>query len=217
MQYLYVVGWAAYWLFWNSVAMGVRNITSLGQKVGEEADGKVVGFLHAVTSLLCLWRWPQQALSCSTGYFLWELIHSLLTTRVDKSMRFHAVMCFTGYALFLTHGDTQKMWWAHVFLIYEVSTIFMHIAWFMHKLARDSRGTFWAKALFFLTFLIFRVVFGTILTMHYISIELKSQQWTLVEIYHAVLIVSSWFLNLFWFVKLLRMLSSCNPENSKKK
>jgi len=214
---LSVIAWAAYWLMWNGMAAGVRNISKLGDRLSAEADGKVVGFMHAVTSLLCLWMWPAEALPCSTGYFLWELVYSFATTRVDKTMRFHAVMCFTGYALFLTHGDAQKLWWAHVFLIYEVSTIFMHIAWFMHKLARDSRGTFWAKALFFLTFLIFRVVFGTVLTAHYISIEIAHEQWTLVGMYHAILIVSSWFLNIFWFVKLLSMLSSCNPENNKNK
>lgn len=214
---LSVLAWAAYWLMWNGMAAGVRNISKLGERLSGEADGKVVGFMHAATSLLCLWMWPDEALPCSTGYFLWELVYSFASTRVDKTMRFHAVMCFTGYALFLTHGDAHKLWWAHVFLIYEVSTIFMHIAWFMHKLARDSRGTFWAKALFFLTFLIFRVVFGTVLTAHYISIEIAHEQWTLVGVYHAILIVSSWFLNIFWFVKLLRMLSSCNPENNKNK
>lgn len=212
-MHVHVLLWTAYWFFWTIVAAGVR-LSFFEQKLDEQADGRVVGFVHAATALTLLATWTDQALPCSTGYFLWELLYSFMARDVDKSMRFHAIMCFTGYALFLTHGEADKVWWARVFLVYEVSTVFMHVAWFMHKMWRDSPCTFCAKVIFFFTFMFFRVMLGTALTIHYLHSELEKDisTWTMVGVYHAILVLSSWILNLYWFTKLIRMLSSCDPD-----
>jgi len=96
----------------------------------------------------------------AAGYFLWDLFMCIVYFK-DYGIGFtlHAIFCLYTY---LVHLIPIFQWYGMVFLLFELSTPFINLAWMMDKAgvknAAVIKGNF---ALAVLTFFFVRIIFGT--------------------------------------------------------
>ena len=86
---------------------------------------------------------------------------------------FHALACFSVFFLSFVLESNKvpfAQYFGGVFLLFEVSTLFLNICWFCDKTGRTGTKFQWtAGILLLITYFAFRVCFGTYMLSSFVS------------------------------------------------
>ncbi|KAG2189708.1 hypothetical protein INT46_010086, partial [Mucor plumbeus] len=109
-------------------------------------------------------RWAADIYSISCGYFLWDTIIAVYFYKYQGiSMVFHGIASFS---VFIFSFRPFVNYYGAIFLMYELSTIFLNFHWFMDKLGwTGSKIQLVNGVVLLLTFLGARIVFGTYMSL----------------------------------------------------
>ncbi|KAF9585883.1 hypothetical protein BGW38_000236 [Lunasporangiospora selenospora] len=187
-------------------------------------DVHVVSSVHAV-SIVCLsvpLLWNEsllqdkifgydfhagQVYAVACGYFLWDSIHSIRHFKdFGLGFVFHGLCSF---GVFIFSFRPFLMYYGSVFLMFELSTPFLNIHWFMDK--TGLTGTFFQLVngiILLAVFLCARIIFGVYMSYQtYISVTAVIDQVPthLLVVYGVANIVLN-TLNLYWFYKMIESL-----------
>ncbi|KAG0358180.1 DUF887-domain-containing protein [Gamsiella multidivaricata] len=187
-------------------------------------DVHVVSSVHAITIVLLsaplLWNetliknkvfgydfYAGQVYAVACGYFLWDTLHSIRYMKeFGIGFVFHGI-CSFGVFIFSFRPFLQ--YYGSVFLMFELSTPFLNIHWFMDKLSMTGSIYQLINGIILLAvFFSARIVFGLYMSYHaYVSVMdvLHQVPWHLIIIYSAANVVLN-SLNLFWFYKMIESL-----------
>ncbi|KAF8334217.1 TLC domain-containing protein [Cantharellus anzutake] len=199
---------------------------NLKKNVRSNWDAHVVSMAHAVTIIPLAYSFKMKGspsleedhafgwdpeigsiIGISIGYFMWDSIHCILDM-TDFGFIVHATLCLAvylnGYRPFLAY-------YACSFLLWELSTPFLNIHWFLDKLGMTG-GFFQLinSAVLLVSFFGARLVFGTYSSYEFINTmqELKANHQISTIFYAAYLFgnVSLNLLNWIWFFKMIKAL-----------
>ncbi|KAI8343075.1 TLC domain-containing protein [Chlamydoabsidia padenii] len=158
--------------------------------------------------------WAANIYSISCGYFLWDTFVALHYIKYQGiSMVCHGIASF---AVFIFSYKPFVNYYGAIFLMYELSTIFLNFNWFMDKIGWTGTRAQLINGIFLiLAFFSARVVFGIYMTI---------QMWTdiyavkeLVPFRYIAVYGSANFatvcLNLYWFKMMINMLRKRFPAN----
>ncbi|KAF9437212.1 hypothetical protein BGZ76_001615 [Entomortierella beljakovae] len=156
-----------------------------------------------------------QVYAISCGYFLWDTVHSIRNIKAfGVGFVFHGVCSFS---VFILSFRPFLNYYGAVFLMYEISTPFLNINWFMDKLEMTG-STFQLinGVLLLAAFLFVRIIFGIYMsyqTFIYARLVVDQIPWHLIIVYSVANIVLN-SLNIFWFQKMVISLSKrFKPSN----
>lgn len=140
----------------------------------------------------------------TSGYFLWDLKVSIHYWHLyGHAFLIHAVMALSS---FVFSYSPFLMFYAPYFLLFELSTIFVNVHWFMGKFRLEgSRLQKINDAILVACYFVVRIVFGlgvTTFLARDIWREREEVSWLMAPIY-AVCTVATNALNIYWFVKLV--------------
>ncbi|KAI8054304.1 TLC domain-containing protein [Syncephalis plumigaleata] len=172
-------------------------------------DIHVVSMVHCVSVLYLAFQadklfgydtYAGNVYAYTCGYFLWDGLTSLRYVRhFGVSFLLHGVVCFSVYIFsfrpFLNYFGA-------VFLMFELSTPFLNIHWFMDK--TGMTGTVWQAingAILLMAFFVARIIFGIWSSFEFFGEIYDARgrvQPHFVTIY-AVANVAMNLLNLYWF------------------
>lgn len=103
--------------------------------------------------------YSQSVFAFTSGYFLWDIVVSIrFFDDFGVGSVVHAVLCFFVY--FFTQRPFAQ-WYGGLFLLYEISTPFLHVSWFLDKMGMTGtpiqlfNGIVMLSAFFFM-----RIVIG---------------------------------------------------------
>ncbi|KAI3654270.1 hypothetical protein MP228_000989 [Amoeboaphelidium protococcarum] len=184
-------------------------------------DIRVVAFLHSVlisalslvvlndeqlyrNRLLGYSYISGQVYAIAIGFFTWDLYICIVHYK-DYGLGFlvHALSCLL---VFLYSMTPFAMYYGAVFLLFELSTPFLNMHWFMIKLQRE--GSKWYRVngvLLAVSFFLVRIIYGFYMSFQFLR-DLHYHQ-AAVPLFHKTLyplanvVLNS--LNLFWFSKIL--------------
>jgi len=142
------------------------------------------------------------AIAC--GYFLWDACTSIKhVNEFGLSFVFHGL---TSFAVFIFSFRPILNYYGAVFLMYELSTPFLNIHWFMDKLGKTgSRLQLVNGIILLLAFFSARIVFGYIMSYKaYVSVMavIDEVPTFLCILYGAANVVLNG-LNVIWFYKMI--------------
>jgi hypothetical protein len=142
----------------NSLAIPMAAAVLLSPDVGRAAVG--TARTHAASPLslaMCV---------VSASYFLYDLACCLLRFEQEgPAYLVHAVCCLFVYAYAATFSQTLH-WHGAGFLFWELSTVFVHVRWFLYQSGRaDTQLYLINGALLALTFFLARNVGGALLSL----------------------------------------------------
>lgn len=187
---------------------------------------RIIGFMHLAVQLpvaMSVLRDPHMGLSklyartvtsqamllLSGGYFLHDL-YSCVTRFRDWGSAYllHSLVCCTLYSYGALTGFLH--YYGAVFLLWEASTPFVYIRWFLHKTGRTDSLVYTANGLMMLAaFFSFRIVFGIWSSYDFFKVTSRELAWPQVGGISPHLIwlyrlanISLNMLNLFWFYKM---------------
>ncbi|KAF9353985.1 hypothetical protein BGX34_011275 [Mortierella sp. NVP85] len=188
-------------------------------------DVHVVSTVHATTSVLLaaplLWNetlmqdkifgydyHAGQVYALTCGYFLWDTIHSIRHMKeFGIGFVFHGLCSFS---VFIFSFRPFLLYYGSVFLMFELSTPFLNIHWFMDKLGLTGTIYQLINGVILLTvFFSARIVFGLYMSYHtYQNVMLVVDQVPLhlIVIYSVANVVLN-TLNLYWFYKMIESLA----------
>ncbi|RUS22129.1 TLC domain-containing protein [Endogone sp. FLAS-F59071] len=152
--------------------------------------------------------WAGNVFSIACGYFLWDIFTSLRYWKEQGiGFVFHGICSFTVYILsfrpFLNY-------YGAVFLMFEMSTPFLNINWFLDKLGMTGSPAQIVNGIFLLlTFFWVRLVFGFYMSYRtYVDVSAVIDR---VPTFHCVVYgvanVVLNFLNVYWFGLMIKSLS----------
>lgn len=157
-------------------------------------------------------RWAADIYSISCGYFLWDTIIAIYFYKYQGiSMVLHGIVSFS---VFIFSFRPFINYYGAIFLMYELSTIFLNFHWFMDKLGwTGSKIQLVNGVILLLTFFGARIVFGT-----YMSYKLWSDVYAVKEdvpwrywiVYGGGNFITT-CLNLWWFSQMITMLRKRFP------
>ncbi|KAI1316741.1 hypothetical protein EDD11_009557 [Mortierella claussenii] len=187
-------------------------------------DVHVVSSFHAITIVLLsaplLWNetllrnkifgydfYAGQVYAIACGYFLWDTLHSIRYMKeFGIGFVFHG---FCSFSVFILSFRPFLQYYGSVFLMFELSTPFLNIHWFMDKLGMTGSIYQLINGIILLTvFFCARIVFGLYMSYQtYLNVlpVLELVPWHLIIIYSAANVVLN-TLNLFWFYKMIESL-----------
>ncbi|ORY02399.1 DUF887-domain-containing protein [Basidiobolus meristosporus CBS 931.73] len=189
-------------------------------------DVHVVSMVHCI--IICVLAYPLQfepelladklfgynshagdVYGIACGYFLWDALFHLKNLReYGIGFALHGIACF---AVYLNAFRPFLMYYGSVFLMYELSTPFLNINWFMDKLGyTGSRMQLINGICLLSTFFLARIVFGFWSSYEvFVGVKAVRDQ---VPIYLMVLYgvanVVLNLLNIVWFVKMIQAVAS---------
>ncbi|KAI9228028.1 MAG: DUF887-domain-containing protein [Piptocephalis tieghemiana] len=146
------------------------------------------------------------SMAISLGYFIWDAIVSIRHIRsFGPEFCLHGVACS---AIFLQGYQPFFMSFGPIFLLYEISTVFLNIHWFMDKCGlSDSLAQSLNGIILLLSFFFSRILYGTYQSVVvYVDLFRVRDQistglfWLLA--FSNLLLMS---LNFLWFSKMLSM------------
>lgn len=150
--------------------------------------------------------WSELTMIVSSGYFLWDTV-VVLIFQEEATFLLHAVGCLFMYMNCL-YPFIQ--YYGCVFLLYELSTPFMHLRTFMIQ-AKNSDGKmfFAAQLAFAITFFLARILIGLptlwgwIQEMwhYYLSEQAHSSDLVLLYLFFGISLNT---LNVYWFAGILQ-------------
>ncbi|KAG9288487.1 hypothetical protein G9A89_015693 [Geosiphon pyriformis] len=152
------------------------------------------------------------AIAC--GYFLWDAMASLYQARENGyGFVLHGLCCF-GVYLFAFRPFLN--YYGAVFLMFELSTPFLNIHWFMDKLGyTGSIFQLINGVVLIFVFLSVRLVFGLYMSYQtFLSVKaVISQVPIYIRVIYSVANITLHILNLYWFT---RMISAMKRRFTKK-
>lgn len=147
----------------------------------------------------------------STAFFTWELMNSVYNIKRDgASFVWHSLGC----GIVFWHGFTRKKnhYYAGTYMMWEVSTVFTHIRWFLHRTGwTKTRWYFWNGICMLGSFFVLRNVGGVWLTYDYFSTSFDRDEagnFRVPLAQNALYVLASICLNslnTFWFYKMFSM------------
>ncbi|KAI8928230.1 TLC domain-containing protein [Entophlyctis helioformis] len=165
----------------------------------ELADDKLFGYTYYAGVVY--------AIAC--GYFLWDTLVSLYYIQ-ESGIGFvvHGLACFT---VFTFSFRPFLQYYGSVFLMFEISTIFLNIHWFCDKTGLTGSRLQWINGMILLAaFFFVRIVFGLYQSGHFFYTCF--QRWEEVPVHmfllYAVANVILNGLNLFWFTRMISSVTS---------
>jgi hypothetical protein len=151
----------------------------------------------------------------SAGYFFYDALECVWRYEHEgPEFLLHGVMCFLTYAQLYRSG--QMHWLGAGFLMWELSTPFMHARWFLYKIGRDKSAAYPAVALAGMAvFFLCRICFGPWLSWRYLAESSaalatprgRRELWMPAIWYFRLNVVVLNSLNAFWFSKMVKMLA----------
>lgn len=157
----------------------------------------------------------------ASGYFTFDVTHAAYDYS-GLAFLLHAVLCDAAFTIGLFSPFMH--YYAAVFLMWEASTVFLNVGWFLlnvYDYPSSSLPMKVVNAVFALTFFLCRIVYG-----NYKSMQLLSDIASLVSVYgwtpaltlYTLIDLGMTALNLYWFAKILRVvLGSAKPSTSTSK
>ncbi|KAH6583788.1 hypothetical protein BASA61_007847 [Batrachochytrium salamandrivorans] len=147
--------------------------------------------------------------SIACGYFLWDICVSVYYIE-ECGIGFvaHAVACFS---VFILSFRPFLYYYGSVFLMFEISTVFLNIHWFCDKTGRAGTTLQWVNGIILLTtFFSVRLVFGIYQSMRFFMTCFE--QWDSVPKYLFIVYAMSNILlcslNIFWFSRMIKSVVS---------
>lgn len=177
---LSAIGWTALHLVTPSLIRSLRPswLTDIDVKKHDELYLTVMGFVHSLVicylSIQALLHevpnadfmkdptytyspYCQLCIIVAAGYFLWDL-GACIVYSYGAAFLFHAVTCLSLYLIAL-HGFVHLA--APCFLLFELSTPFLHIRWLLISLKQTASLAFKiVNPIFGLTFVLVRILIG---------------------------------------------------------
>ncbi|KAI9483784.1 MAG: TLC domain-containing protein [Benjaminiella poitrasii] len=162
-------------------------------------------------------RWAADIYSISCGYFLWDTVIAIYFYKYQGiSMVFHGIASFS---VFLFSFRPFVNYYGAIFLMYELSTIFLNFHWFMDKLGwTGSRIQLINGIVLLLAFFGARIVFGTIMSykMWYDISSVKDHVPLRYYIVYGGGNLITTCLNFWWFSQMIAMLRKRFPSTTTK-
>eukprot|EP01023_Acetabularia_acetabulum_P031766 TRINITY_DN29728_c0_g1_i2.p1 TRINITY_DN29728_c0_g1~~TRINITY_DN29728_c0_g1_i2.p1 ORF type:complete len:284 (+),score=27.14 TRINITY_DN29728_c0_g1_i2:42-854(+) len=148
----------------------------------------------------------------SCGFFLHDLVMCLMRVQEDGVQFFlHGLACCTAYTFGCVTGLMH--WYGAAFLMWELSTPFLHLRWILYKLGlQETKIYFWNGVLLFVSFFFARNVFGLWTSKIWFDALIKEVTHPhegslklpiLIPLSAANICLN--ILNFFWFYKLCRV------------
>ncbi|KAF9986344.1 hypothetical protein BGZ65_007926 [Modicella reniformis] len=149
-----------------------------------------------------------QVYAVTCGYFLWDTLHSIRHMKeFGIGFVFHG---FCSFSVFMFSFRPFLQYYGSVFLMFELSTPFLNIHWFMDKLGMTGSVYQLINGVVLLAvFFSVRIVFGLYMSYQaYQDVMLVYDQVPLhlLVVYSAANVVLN-TLNLFWFYKMIESLT----------
>jgi len=152
-------------------------------------------------------------MAVSAGYFFYDTLECIVNFKTEgPEFLLHGVMCFVVYILLTFTGVMH--WFGAGFLMWELSTPFMHFRWFLYKIGRDKSQLYTRNALTgYLTFGLCRMLWGPILSITFWVVSWRclrdparadSLPYALVNFWRACTIILNG-LNTYWFIKMTKI------------
>ncbi|CAO3616820.1 unnamed protein product [Cunninghamella blakesleeana] len=161
------------------------------------ANDRVFGYVH----------WAANIYSISCGYFLWDTFVAIHYYKYQGiSMVCHGIASFS---VFIFSYKPFVNYYGSIFLMYEISTIFLNFNWFMDKLGWTGSKAQLINGFFLISaFFGARIVFGI-----YMSIQMWTDVYAVKELVPWRYIIvygganaATTFLNIYWFRLMINML-----------
>jgi len=126
----------------------------------------VINFKGDIYDVFALNEAAELPLTITLGYFLNDLLESLQHPKMwGVGMFVHAVACLIAYGFVLTHGFI--MYFGTVFLMWEISTIFLNFRGFLYAAGKESSVLYKVNGiLLVLSFFLVRICFGYTQSYH---------------------------------------------------
>jgi hypothetical protein len=150
----------------------------------------------------------------SAGYFAYDTLECIWRFEHEgPEFLLHGVMCFVTYAQLYRSG--QMNWLGAGFLMWELSTPFMHARWFLYKIGKDKSAIYPLNALAgMLIFFLCRNCFGPWLSWEFLKQSSRAlatargrrELWMPAIWFFRSAVVILNGLNAFWFSKMFKML-----------
>ncbi|ORE07948.1 DUF887-domain-containing protein [Rhizopus microsporus var. microsporus] len=158
-------------------------------------------------------KWAADIYSISCGYFLWDTITAIYFYKDQGiSMVLHGIASFS---VFIFSFRPFVNYYGAIFLMYELSTIFLNFHWFMDKIGwSGSRIQLINGVVLLLTFFGARVVFGTVMSVkmwidiYAVKDHVPLRYWI---VYGSANFATS-CLNFWWFSRMIKMLRKRFPQ-----
>ncbi|KAK9717123.1 hypothetical protein K7432_006442 [Basidiobolus ranarum] len=151
------------------------------------------------------------------GYFLWDAIfHLRHLKQFGLGFAIHGIACFI---VFLNAFRPFLMYYGSIFLMFELSTPFLNVNWFMDKLGyTGSRLQLVNGVCLILTFFLARIVYGFWSSYEvFVGVKAVSAQVPLhLMVLYGVANIALNFLNVIWFIKMIQSIISRFTGNRKK-
>lgn len=149
-------------------------------------------------------------LSSAAGYFVFDVMHAAYDYHGPAFLA-HGLLCSTVYALALLTPFVH--YYGTVFLLYEVSTIFLNIGYFLksvYEYPSNSPLMMLVNILFALAFLLCRLVYGTY-ESYFFFLDMRELirvqgGLSLHPILFGLINILLGCLNIFWFSKIVKMI-----------
>ncbi|RIB03284.1 DUF887 family protein [Gigaspora rosea] len=142
--------------------------------------------------------------SIACGYFLWDAILSLYYVKeFGFGFALHGISCFS---VFIFAFRPFLNYYGSVFLMYEISTPFLNMHWFMDKLGLSDTLPHKINGICLLTsFFLARIVYGFYMScqVYFAVMPVISQIPTFLCILYGTANVMLNCLNVYWFVKMI--------------
>ncbi|KAI8988915.1 TLC domain-containing protein [Pilobolus umbonatus] len=157
-------------------------------------------------------RWAADIYSISCGYFLWDTIIAIYFYQHQGiSMVCHGLVSFS---VFILSFRPFINYYGAIFLMYELSTIFLNFHWFMDKLGWTGSKIQLINGIILLaTFFGARIVFGFVMSYKLwndIHLVREHVPWLYYIVYGGGNFITS-CLNVWWFSQMIAMLRKRFP------
>ncbi|KAJ3324625.1 hypothetical protein HDV06_006518 [Boothiomyces sp. JEL0866] len=226
----YILLSAVFWqsLYWITGIISLQ-CSAIFQKMDAKKRGNwnmhVVSLLHAVlmsslavpilltkelinNPILGYTDFSQAAYTITTGYFIWDFLISLAHYDLSgPAFVFHGFMA-TCASVCLFKPVFQ--YYGGIFLLFELSTIFLNLHWFFDKFGLTGTNIQLANGLLLLfTFFSVRIVFGTYQIYSFFSYCIS--HWDILPVgyfyLYAFTMLTMQPLNYFWFYQMIKAIA----------
>ncbi|GBF91170.1 flagellar associated protein [Raphidocelis subcapitata] len=162
-------------------------------------------------------------MAISAGYFLYDTVECIVRFEHEgPEFLLHGVFCFIVFTT-LTHVRCMH-WFGAGFLMWELSTPFVHFRWFLYKIGRDKSNVYaFNGAMGLLVFFLCRICWGPVVSLLFWKDSIAalsspagaSLPLPVVWFYRVCTVVMNG-LNLYWFEKMVRIALDSSKKGGRK-